>query len=271
MMKKTIYLTILTIVTVLCIIFGVFYHVIGRITGRWIGSLGGVISYEETNFAEQLNPYDSIQMDIAAAEVIIQNGEDFGITYEGAKILAPDYEVKNRVLNIGCKSQNLPLKGNLEGTITLTIPRGTTLGNASLDVDAGTLEIRDFVAEDFNVDVDAGNVEIYDGSFGRATFDVDAGNISLNDCTFDRTEASADMGNVEYNDCIFNQLEATADLGNVEVHSLQNLDNYRMDIQVDLGNLEINGHTYVNDVSNDGGSDGKLSITVNLGNACLTY
>lgn len=271
-MKKAVYLTLLTIVTIICILFGVFYHVLGRIAGNGFRIFTkGYYSSEQCDFSEQIDEFTSIQMDIAAAEVMIEKGDAFSIAYEGIEDLKPQYSVDNKVLNVKSSTKGIHFTTSIVCKLTVTIPEGTKLNGVVFDIDAGNLEAYGLNADKLEIDVDAGNVEVYDAACDRVTIDVDAGNVIFKDGELGSVEASADMGNIEFKSCAFDILEAEADMGNVEVHSSQSLEDYSMNIDVDLGNVDVNGHDYSGGYTSAGDSDHRIDITVSLGNAEITY
>jgi hypothetical protein len=272
-MKKNIYLAILTIVTMVCMMVGIFAHVLG-------GSIGKTIllknsSAEQAKLNEKLDAFSSVQMNLAAAEVVIQTGSDYMIAYTGAEKLVPDYSVDGDVLKI-TNGKNHKLFGgisNLGGdcTLTVTVPEDANLTKLSAAIDAGELRIYGIRAETFDVDVDAGNVEVYDGNYAEVTIDVDAGNMTFEKCTMTSTEAENDMGNITLEACAFDSIRATADMGNIEVSSSQPLDGYTIQMSADLGNITVNGKNYSGSYHTDGDSEHSVDITVSLGNAELTY
>lgn len=271
-MKKTIYLAVLTIVTIVCILFGTFYHVAGRIgnfsSGIFVKENG---SLKEGSFSDNLDAFLAIQMDIAVAEVIVQNGDGFSIEYEGSEALKPQYSVENNTLLIKSKTKRLHLPTSVTGKLVLTIPNQTELTDVVFDVDAGSIVAHNLVAKSMDIDVDAGNVEMYDSSCDKVTVDVDAGNVYWENGTFLSVEAKADMGNIEFRDCAFDVFEAEADLGNVEVHSSKSLDDYSMNIEVDLGGASINGRDFMGGYKVKGDSAHRVELKVSLGNAEITY
>lgn len=113
--------------------------------------------------------------------------------------------------------------GSGERTITITIPAGQT-------------------GIDYEIEADAGNVNVSGVQGSSAKIDVDAGNIDASSCTFtEKSVLEADAGNVTVKDSSFHYLNADVDAGNLECHLTDPLSWYDMDLDVDLGNVEIDG------------------------------
>ena len=98
-MKKNIYLTILTIVTVACIIFGSLYHIIGF--GSEIADYLSLPFFEEKESAnnsmntDTLTPeaFTCIKGDFSVIDLTICPGSSYKISYNGNKKFAPEYSV----------------------------------------------------------------------------------------------------------------------------------------------------------------------------------
>ena len=116
-MKKNIYLTILTIVTVLCIIGGTCYHVIG-----WGVSLAEHFvpffksQQEETSTKQssadntKLDAFSNISVDVKVMDLTLTKGSDFSISYSASEKLVPEYDVDDGTLVLtqkGLKSDSL--------------------------------------------------------------------------------------------------------------------------------------------------------------------
>jgi hypothetical protein len=272
-MKKNIYLAILTIVTMVCMIVGIFAHVLGGSFGKNI--LLKNSSAEQAKLNEKLDAFSSIQMNLAAANVVIQTGSDYSIAYTGDSDLEPNYSVDGGVLKIKNRKE-YKLFGGITNigddcTLTVTVPEDADLANLSAAIDAGELRIYRIRAEIFDVDVDAGNVEVYDGTYTEVTADVDAGNMTFETCAMTSMEADNDMGNITLDGCTFDSIRATADMGNIKLFSSQPLDNYTVQVSADLGNITVNGKNYSGSYHADGDPEHSVDITVSLGNAELTY
>ncbi len=255
-MKKT-YLTVLTIITILCIIFGSLYHI-----GGFFGKISSfpfpvpqlsVGRDKDVSFEEKYNGISAIDMDVDFMNVKIDshNGSEVVATYEGSDRLKPIIEVKNGVLSISQK-QKVKLSLTTDKTsFTLLLPSDNPLKEVSVDVDMGNVDMNNFITEKMSIDTDMGNIE--------------GGNI-----TADSTDISADMGNVSLTGMEFSSLEIDTDMGNVDITSRKNLDNYAFACDADGGNININGTKVSKDYMTTG-SEGTVMIDTDMGNISIDY
>jgi hypothetical protein len=268
-MKKNIYLTILTIVTMVCMIAGIFSHVFGGFFGKntFLQNSTG----EQADWSTALDSFQTIRMNLAAANVVLERGDDFSIAYTGAEELVPDYSVDGDVLKITNEKNNKKIYTVRDCTLTVTLPEGADLAELNARINAGEIQIRGIDAENLDVEIDAGNVEVSNGSYTHVSMDVDAGNVTVDNCTVINTSAEVNMGNIEFKNCAFDALDATSDMGNIEIDSSQPLDGYEVRMSADLGNVTVNGKSYSGGYNAAGDSEYCVDLTVNLGNVELRY
>jgi DUF4097 and DUF4098 domain-containing protein YvlB len=268
-MKKNIYLAILTIVTMVCMIVGIFSHVFGGFFGKNTflqNSTGG-----QADWNAALDSFQTIRMNLAAANVVLERGDDFSIAYTGAEELVPDYSVDGDVLKITNEKNNKKIYSVRDCTLTVTVPEGADLAELNARINAGEIQIRGINAENLDVEIDAGNVEVSDGSYTYVSMDVDAGNVTVDNCTVTNTSAEVNMGNIEFKNCTFDVMDAFSDMGNIEIESSKPLDGYKVRMSADLGNVTVNGKSYSGGYNADGDSERYVELSVDLGNVELTY
>ncbi len=160
--------------------------------------------------------------------------------------------------------------------VTVFVPEGTNLDNFKADVDAGSICLNDMLIADIDIEgdasnvemsnieaseteikTDAGNIEIKNSSLGKFNVKADAGNIQLSKTTALDIVAHTDAGNIELKDATFKTGNFESSMGNVEIEgtfdsvdvecSLGAIsidaenDDARINANVDLGSIEING------------------------------
>ena len=100
-MKKTIYLTVLSLVTVFCIIIGSIYHISG-----WIGfGLDNVFNFitgdadsslsrrNRVTYSENINEFNKIKIDTDSMNINIKKGDIFHLEYNCLENREPQFEV----------------------------------------------------------------------------------------------------------------------------------------------------------------------------------
>ena len=94
-MKKSIYLLIITIFTIVCVIVGTNIHM-----GGHLGISRMDDDVEEYENSATLEAFDSIAVDADVMELQIVRGEEFGIQYDCTEDMIPQYKVEKEKLVI---------------------------------------------------------------------------------------------------------------------------------------------------------------------------
>lgn len=276
-MKKNIYLTVLTIATVACIIFGTLNHsgILGRTSVRYdaweinaSGSAGSTQSEKGTvneksaasdkTLLSEKRADDTVtkmHADLNYGSLTVRIGEEFSAEYNGDDDLQPEVTVENGILTIVQKNRNYnffkPML-NPKAELIVTLPKGTILDEAKLALDFGDLSVSGLIIAE-------GTVE---NSMGRINFDS---------CGLTTMTIEADMGDVEITDCSFESLFIEEDLGKVSVRSAQDLSEAAIELETDLGKIMVNGANIENDYSTSGTNGVRLSVRNDMGDVVLEY
>lgn len=255
-MKKNIYLTILTIVTVLCIIGGTCYHLVG-----WGVSLAkGITRNFSLNATENvgsltkdtvtLDAFSNITADINVMDLTVTIGKNYSISYSANEKLIPEYEVKDNTLTL--KQKNLKfnnLAGNKKCTVTITIP--DSLQTLQIDANVGDVDVDGISAENLILNANVGDVDV-------------------TNCIFDQVKTDAAVGDVDFENTSFQNMEISNDVGDVSV-SAKDLSDYQMELSTDVGEVSVNDNNYRKSYKHSGDSDYRLVIDNNTGDIEVDY
>ncbi len=232
-----IYITILSLITVIAIMAGCFIHIFGRGHFSWDWRNGGGKSVSDT--IELSGDIDTIKVDIDYAGLTIAYGDDIHVEYTLPDNFIPEIELKNGTLSVIQKNSiRLGGSGWNDFSVTIVIPKETALDSLDLDIDAGEIKIADIPCEDVAIKCDAGNIELSNINSKDMDVNVDAGNIELTDCTADKMNIKADAGNIQLEDCTIDVFHADADAGNIEA---DNCTINSGEVRTDLGNISLDG------------------------------
>lgn len=240
-MKKNVYLTIITIVTIACIIIGTFSHV--------IFGLGGFIKYVVTDKYEILNNSDisdesysdsnisldafkNIVIDTDVIDITVVSGDSFSYSLNCNKKLTPSISVANDTLNITqgrIRSINIFGFHNVKCKMKVTVPSGTTLNSADIKSDVG--------------------------------------NIKINNVNFTNMAISTDVGNIDLSSIKFDKLKISSDVGNINISDIDGIDACDINIASDIGTINYLGTTYRNNYNKlSTNAEKSLTITTDIGN-----
>ncbi len=225
----------------LILVFAGFLVTGGATLGGLLFWSAGDAEYEETNTS---NTYDFRQISTLAVELDacglqIRKSEDgtddqIRVEYQGDSGQKPTVTCSNGTLRIQEKRGRFrwfPFvdlgflnKSQRNRTVTVWMPESLKEMEIQIEADAGEVTCSDLFLTNLTMNVDAGNA-IVDGCTvtGKASMNVDAGNIELKNATIGVLEGEVDAGNVS---CYLT--EGT-------------LEGYSMDLDVDLGEINING------------------------------
>ena len=281
-MKKNIIMTILVCVTAASMIFGILYHITGTIRPgsrkvkieqaeakkdselRLVSespaetkkSEDGAEKKEIISTKEQASEKSEIRIldiDLSLGDLKIVPGDSVNVEYSGNEKLRPTVSSKDGRLTITQKSDNrwfnlTPPKSR----ITVTLPKDTVLRD---------LEIRE----------NLGDIELQDLQAVSGTIYNDLGDVRLNGCDIDGLTIGSSMGDVEMDETVFLQLNVKQDLGEVKIDTPQDLSGATLDLQTDLGDVEVNGVDQGRSHFTAGKDGLSVKVTNDLGDVSLKW
>ncbi len=128
---------------------------------------------------------------------------------------------------------------------------------------------------DVQIDSDAGSVICADIYMKNLTMDVDAGQLEVDSCTV-TGEASLDVdaGSADINNTFIGVLKGDVDMGDINCRLTSGtLAGYTMDLDVDMGDITINGEnkggSYKQTATSDQSGSGqpqRIQLEVDMGN-----
>lgn len=252
-MKKSIYLTVIWIITIFCIIIGSGYRFMGWGQDFFEHFETGTSRSGKINNQKTLDEFHNISFDIDLSEVTIEVGSSYDISYHCTKNQVVEYKVENDTLIVTETSKNphFPKRnGNDNCDIVITVPRDAQLSKVSGSCDLGDVELSGFTAEKVDISCDLGAASV---------LDVTASSIVC----------ECNLGSCEIEDCVFDDLTVNNDLGNVDLSGNGILSDYTLDLQVSLGSIEVNDDVYSSQYRRDGDSDKNIKITCNMGSIVI--
>lgn len=256
-MKKNVYLTILAIVTVICVIAGTCYHVFSWGFSFMENAIPFFISDERKESAGKLtdsgelnlDSFTSIYADVSVMDLDIVSGDQYSISYSANEKLIPEYEVQDSRLVI--KQKKKKLWGNKKCSVTITVPE--ELKEVELDASVGDIDLKGISVSDLEIDASVGDVKIAGCTLKVATVDASTGDIGFSNTAFDT-------------------LEVDASVGNVDLDSAVDLSVYSVILDTSVGNVSVNGQDYKRHYSHNGSQSGKsLTVDCSVGDIELNY
>lgn len=222
-----------------------------------------------------------IAVDLDFTELLVvesQTADDSGLVrveYSGNSRYKPEITMSGERLSIQEKRKinhwisfdigwiTRPAERQSHVTVILPSSRGMKDYDMEINVDAGNVACSGIQMKNLNIDLDAGNAELDNCTVtGRADIDVDAGNVEINESMIEILKGDVDAGDFK---CYFTDkplesydMELDVDLGNITVNGSDKGGSYsqtatytegdsssprQINIEADLGNIDINVHT----------------------------
>ncbi len=242
------------------------------IGGNLLGSLffGANMKYEEINSVNEFNYADirSLSVEMDAGNVEVRKSENPGdeklrVEYSG------DSSRKPRVSCSGGRLQIREAGRSRWFNFDLSFFRWSNWGRKLIIWVPENL--RDL---DVHIDSDAGSVICSDISMKNLTADVDAGQLEIEGCTV-MGEASLDVdaGSADIKNASIGFLKGDVDMGEINCRLISGiLAEYTMDLDVDLGDITINGENKggsykqtANPEHSGGGQPPRIQLEVDMG------
>lgn len=259
-MKKTLYLTVLTIVTVICIIAGSCYHIIGWGT-NFIHSIP-FISFNSDNYndsehgssqkTEEVGEFQKLDIQTNVMDVTIGTGTTYSISYNCTNSLIPIYEVKDGTLTITQKGSHTWSWGNNHCDMKITVPADAKLDQCKITSKVGDIDVSNLHAGTFTTNASVGDVDITDSELTNGDVSSSTGDINMKGITFDT-------------------MTITSSVGDVNFQSNSNLADYEMDLGTSVGDVEVNNRDQGKNYSNNGSSNNELTINASTGDVNVEY
>lgn len=239
-MKRTIYLAVITLITIGCVLFGVF-----GLSNRGFSFSFGIGSPNYTiEESATLEAFERITVDAAVLDLIIKDGSAYALDYHGTKNLVMSYRVDNGELVISQKKKGSMI-GNNSAVLTLTVPRDAQFDKVDIGIDVGDVDMRELSIGSMDADIDVGDMTVEKTAFEQVTIDSDTGDVDLKDCSFVN-------------------LDISCDVGDVEVDSSMDISEYAYDLKTDVGEVEVGAGEYGKKYYKDG-ENGKVIIHGDVG------
>lgn len=220
-MKKTIYLAVITLITILCVLYGVNEWYGGNVINFSFGNYERNYSIEEST---TLEAFHSIAVDGVVMDLTIVEGADYSLDYKGTEKLEMAYRIENQELVVS-QRKNGNLIGVNNAALILTVPKGTQLEKMNIKVDVG--------------DIDVEGIEV-----AIVGAESDVGDITIENVAMDNAILDSDTGDIDVKNCSFVMLDISSDVGDMEVDSSIDISGYAFDLKTDVGEVEVGSRDY---------------------------
>ena len=276
-MKKNLYLVIISIITILVIIFSTCFRV-GNVVSKFFpfgvfwNDDETTLSGDEIDVTESLDAFENIKVDTSACDVRVSYGDEFSWNYQGDSSLKPEIKLDGNTLIVSEESGVHFHWGDwdVDCKTTITVPEGTVLKGIEVDSSAGNFLMKDISVGKIKAELSAGNVQLKNITADAADFDLSAGNFNIDDSNVKVIKCECSAGNAEFRDITFEKLGADMSAGNLQIKSAVNLDDAQ--IEADSTDLHIQDkRIHDGSFEQDGNNNIKVIIDCSAGSASLEW
>lgn len=247
-MNKNIYLTILTIITVACIIIGSIFHL-----GLFhISDLGNkkIIGSGKSNDTIAVGTFNNISVDCEVMDLTMEEGAAYEVSYNCSEKMIPTVSVDGDTLVIKQKNNNKGLfnKG-YKCSLSITVPKTTALKDVTVEQSVGDIKLNNISADDFNLSLNVGDIKLTGASAKTVKAESNTGDVKFDDCKLDEINVESNVGDVVFDDSC-------------------KLTDYSMTLSTDIGEVKVFGNDHGKSFSQNG-SAGQLKVETNIGDVKL--
>lgn len=281
-MKKNVYLIILTLITIICIVGGTCYHLVGWGVS-FLSHLPFASFYSDSDDTESsgttlstdtvsLPSFNTVKIDSKVMNLSIEKGDDYSIQCDSTEKLNPKYEIKDNTLIVSQK-QKIKIHNFMNTqkcSVHITIPEDTTLELINVDGATGDINLSNLDVTTLKIDNSVGDVKMDDCKTDSIDIDTSTGDVKLNGCEANEINVDTSVGDTVIKDNIFEKLYVDGSVGDVKVSSPKDLSDYAYDLDTSIGDVSINGVSHKKEYQQKG-TDGKITVDNSTGDISITY
>lgn len=219
---------------------------------------------------------------LAAVDAIIVEGvsDNVTITAAGREFLldidrdkreSMDYSVEDGTLYIVGDLDGMINMGYEPGNISITVPQDVSWRSmVRVDTDMGDIYLEYIDAGEVELDTDLGNITVSNGHFNNLECDSDMGDVTVTSVEADSLKCYCDCGQVNAMEFTANETDLEADMGSVTAIALGDKSDYSLELEVDLGEVKVNGQKVANSYETYGKSY-VLKAKADVGSVTLDF
>ena len=281
-MKKNVYLIILTLITIICIVGGTCYHLVGWGVS-FLSHLPFASFYSDSDDTESsgttlstdtvsLPSFNTVKIDSKVMNLSIEKGDDYSIQCDSTEKLNPKYEIKDNTLIVSQK-QKIKIHNFMNTqkcSVHITIPEDTTLELINVDGATGDISLSNLDVTTLKIDNSVGDVKMDNCKIASIGIDTSTGDVKLNGCEANEINVDTSVGDTVIKDIIFEKLYVDGSVGDVKVSSSKDLSGYAYDLDTSIGDVSINGVSHKKEYQQKG-TGGKITVDNSTGDISITY
>lgn len=219
---------------------------------------------EMVSASDELEAFDTIDLDVAFAEVRIVESDHYGIEYSFPEDIIPEYKVAKNKLTVKTKgdiandfritflSDKRNVKDGFSSILILSVPKGIEFKDVKLELSGGVIGLNDIKSTDIYVKNGLGNVEFNNIEAEDVRIDVASGNIFGNSIKSVDADLSSSFGNGVIDEIEAEDLKMKFTSGSIKVTKISGSEAFASCSYGVIEIKEVNSDEF--SVNNSGGS-----------------
>lgn len=215
--------------------------------------------------------FESIVIEGVSGNVFIGVGNSFMVDLWHDDRETVDCQVRDGVLHITGKVTGALSTGFQQGQINIIVPEDGGLYRIQVETDMGDISLERVSAGEVELDTELGNISVSGGMFDLLDCDSDMGDVTVTSVEAAMLKCSCDAGIIEAVEFDATEAELVADLGSITAIAAGNASGYDLELEVDLGELKLNGEKRSNSYFQTVHADRSIHAKVDTGNITLDF
>lgn len=234
------YIIIITLITVIAVIVGVF-----RLTG--FIRLGTSVNNSAPQSADiDVTEFSNINVDVSVANIKITSGDKYAVSYTSSSInntsIAPEVAVEGNTLSI---YQKVPKKLSLglkssSCDIIITVPANTKLSDVTVTTNVGEIEFDNIELASVTLAADVGDISLDTIEAEYLNIKSDVGDVELSKSKVNTIEISSSVGDISIDDVCTEDIKANNSVGDIELSNVLNEAGNKpnLNVKTDIGDVK---------------------------------
>lgn len=236
-----------------------------------------------------LSSFTRVDVELSNGTVTVSSGETYGIRLSsGSRKL--QYSLENGTLKVWDEELIGVQLSERGGSVEIFLPDGAELADADITNSLGSIELKNFSAENLTAQADLGDITADGLRADSATLTAECGavnltsveadeleaDLSLGDMTAtglaitDRLTVTNDMGGVSLEGELGEKVSVTADMGDISAVSSRAEQWYGYELSTDMGEITVNGQNRGASVSQKG-EEGTMELHTDMGGITVRF
>lgn len=251
----------------LFLIVSIFSGILGA-----FGFLGGFAVNSDDPVGEMKtytvsNNIDELEIDISAAQLVINNGDEFKVASNN-KYLKVTEEGNCLVIS---ETDRVISKSSNKILVEITVPEDKVLKSSKITTGAGKVSVKTLSSEKLYFELGAGQVEIENLIATHSSKIVGGtGQINIKNGTLKNLDLEMGVGELRFSGALKGSCDMDMGVGAAHINLLGKLDDYRIELEKGLGEARIDDKSY-SDNSTVGSGENTVEIEGGVGGIYIDF